>query len=372
MRKFVNNIALFMLPIILTSFMLTVPFYGVGYYTGELKELDRMIAEQRENTNIILGFGYNEQTPYYKLSNANYYQAPIIALGTSRVMQFKDEFFDKTFYNCGGAVSGNYNEYVNFLENLSYTPDTIILGLDAWVFNDAWNCSLGDYSSFSQIEKIDRDTDAIIKSIREDWGNGKWSFSGINDYDENMGFNGRMKDTGFMYDGSYYYGCIYRNPEQQVDWQFADTLDRVATGTRRFEWGEHIDNDTLVQLENLLCYCKVNNINVIGFLAPFAPTVYDAMTNSGNYGYLDEISPACEELFADYGCEYYDFVDSECFNVTDDYFVDGFHGSEIAYGYILEDMISNDSSISNFVDLDQTEYWLNNSFDGRTFYDPNN
>ena len=68
-------------------------------------------------------------------------------------MQFKDVFFEKSFFNCGGAVAGNYNEYENFLKNLEYKPECILLGLDTWVFNDAWNQSCGDYSSFEKIEK---------------------------------------------------------------------------------------------------------------------------------------------------------------------------------------------------------------------------
>ena len=371
MKRFIRDIILLILPIVLMV-AVRLLIYIVAMECGEFKDIQDNIEIQRENHTVLIGLGYNEQTRYYKLVNANYYEADILALGTSRVMQFKDVFFEKSFFNCGGAVAGNYNEYENFLKNLEYKPECILLGLDAWVFNDAWNQSCGDYSSFGKIEKIDRSKRVMLESIMADWKKGKWTFKNMNDYPDNIGFNGRIKDSGFMYDGSYYEGYLCRKPEEQEDYLFADTLARIETGTRRFEWGDNIDQDTLVQLENLLTYCADNDIEVIGFLAPFAPTVYMTMRDSGNYGYLEQIEPACEILFSKYCFEFYNYMDGSCLNVTNDYFLDGFHGSEIVYGYILEDMISKGSRVDKYVDLSNTHYLLEIAYDGKTFYDPDN
>lgn len=92
MKKFICQLFIFMIPfgIILVVFCF---FMRVGYVTGEFRDLDTLIQEQREDHSIFIGMGYNEQTSYYKLTNANYYQPDVITLGTSRVMQFKNEFF---------------------------------------------------------------------------------------------------------------------------------------------------------------------------------------------------------------------------------------------------------------------------------------
>lgn len=234
MRKFVGNIILLCLPIVVYLIVLVVPFYYAGLVTYELTDVDDCIEMQRANPEALYGIGYSSATSWYKLKNADYYNASIIALGTSRVMQFKKDYFEDSFYNCGGAVDGNYNEYVNFLENLSYKPSIVILGLDAWVFNDEWNSGLSDYASFVEISKPNVNNMNVIKRIRQDWNN-KWNFNQLDGYSSNIGFNGRLKDDGFMLDGSYYYGNIYRNPELQEDYNFVNTLDRIATGTRRFE-----------------------------------------------------------------------------------------------------------------------------------------
>lgn len=369
MARFVRNVVLFILPVVL---LLGVPIslYFLARETGEFDSIEVSAENQRNNHNSILGLGYNEQTAYYKLLNANYYEAPIISLGTSRVMQFKEGFFTTQFYNCGGAVGGNFNEYRNFIENLKYSPDTIIIGLDAWVFNDAWNLGCAEYNGFQQITELDRGTVPLMKAIVKDWVSRKWSVDELNLYPGNIGFNGRVKDNGFMYDGSYYYGDLYRDPTSSGDYEFADTKSRISNGVSRFEWGEHIDEDTLKQLENLLSYCKEKNINVVGFLAPFAPSIYDIMSESGNYNYLNEIMPACANLFDSYGYEFYDYMDGENLGLSDEYFIDGFHGSEVAYGRILQNMVESNSSLKQYTNLGSIEYLNYNAYSGFVFENP--
>lgn len=369
MKRFIKNILLFFLPVIMFCCAM-LPFYFAAVNCGEFKDIEESIEIQRKNHDILIGLGYNEQTAYYKLVNANYYQADVIALGTSRVMQFKKEFFKSSFYNCGGAVGGNYKEYVNFLENLTYKPKVILLGLDQWVFNDAWNRSCTDYTGFKKIEKENRNKGSMLKKIVKDWTRKKWRFTDLKLYPVNIGFNGRIKDEGFIYDGSYYYGNIYRNPKGQKDYQFKDTFDRIEGGKYRFEWGKHIDTDTLEQLKFLLDYCSEKKIFVIGFLPPFAPAVYNRIVQSGNYDYFNEIAPFCQELFAGYGFEFYDYTDNNRLIVTDKYFIDGFHGSDVLYGKIIQDMIKKGSIINNEVDLQTTDSLLNNAYSEKTFFSP--
>lgn len=369
MRKFIKHVCLFFFPSI--SFIFAVGcFYFQVKDSGEFYSADECIEYQRENEKSLLGMGYYENTPYYKLTNVDYYKTPIIALGTSRVMQFKKVFFSSDFYNCGGAVAGNYNEYLNFLLNMKYNPECIILGLDSWVFNDGWNAGLPEYNEFVNINHGTLNKKIILKNMFDDWNAGKWKFKDLSNYPLNIGFNGKVKDAGFMHDGSYYYGNVYRNPINQVDYGFVDTRERIRKGVSRFEWGDRIDNDTVVQLENLLRYCKENNIYVIGFLAPFAPSIYDEMINSGNYGYLMEITPACEKMFNIYGYEYYDFLDVRDLGVTDDFFVDGFHGSEVVYGKMMLKMLSENSLIEKYSDVNKIENILESTYNGLVFYNP--
>lgn len=348
-----------------------VPFYAACIKCGEFSDIQDAIEKQREDESVLIGYAYNEQRAYYKLTNANYYEADLIALGTSRVMQFKADYFSSEFYNCGGGVEGNYDEYINFLENLTYKPETILLGIDAWVFNDAWNSSCTAYDDFVNISMVERDKLAMLKSIISDWSSKKWTFEDLKSYSYNVGFNGCIKDSGFMYDGSYYYGDIYRNPEEH-DRQFLDIHNRVVSGKNRFEWGADVDSDTVIQLQNLLEYCRENNIRVIGFLTPFAPSIYSEMLQSGNYGYIEEMKSTCQKIFDTYSFELYDYVDGAVYGVTDAYYIDGYHGSEVVYGYILKDMCEQGSEIGKYIDMDELAWLLDNAYSELVFKNPHN
>lgn len=354
----------------IVTFPDTILFGGIIYRVhllcrmdyGELVDFDQLIEGQRQDHDIFIGMGYNEQTAYYKLENANYYQADVIALGTSRVMQFRIDYFFPDFYNCGGAVSWNYDEYLNFLKNLNYTPEVIIVGLDQWVFNDAWNQHGVSYRTKIPIDMLDRNSMSIGWAMMKDLFNRKWNIHTIENYPMNYGVNGQIKDSGFQWDGSYYYGNAYREPTAQEDYMFANTFDRIAGGYGRFEWGDHVDDKTYEYLEVLLEYCNENGIMVIGFAPPFAPSVYDRMIDSGNYGYLGEISPKCEEIFGQYGYEYFDYTDISVLGVGDAYFVDGFHGGEVAYAYMVEDMLVQESCLRKYVNEELLKELLDNRY----------
>ena len=360
MKRFIKNIFLFFLPVFLFC-AATIPFYLAAVNCGEFKDIEENIETQRKNPNVLIGLGYNEQTTYYKLVNANYYQAEVIALGSSRVMQFKEEFFKSSFYNCGGAVNWNYDEYVNFLENLTYKPKVIILGVDQWVFNNEWNRNRKKYSSFASIKKIDRNKASMLKQIIKDWSQNKWSFSSLNLYKKNIGFNGCIKNDGFMLDGSYYYGEIYRRPEERRDYQFSNSFERMKKGDSPFVWGQEIEIETIKQLTSLLQYCVKHNIYVIGFLPPFAPSVCKRMKDSGNYSYIDKIPASCKEIFDAYGYECYNYTNNEGLTVIDDNFIDGFHGSDIVYGKILNNMIKHKSRINLYLDTMKVNSLINKS-----------
>lgn len=370
MKKFVIKILLFLWPVWIIAGMLLYVYFEAKS-TGEFDSVKEMLAAQKEDHEVLIGLGYNEGTGYLKLERVNEYRPEVVTLGTSRVLQFKEAFFTVPFYNCGGVVSGNFRSYKRFLQNLNYTPAVVVIGIDTWFFNDAWSKRNPDDGVFYEITADKRSMMPMLRSIGADRLSGRWTEEMLQAYPDNIGFNGRVKDAGCMYDGSYYYGDIYRLPERGLDYDgFSDSLNRIATGGMRFEWGEHIDREVLEHLEEVLSYCSEQGITVVGFLAPFAPFVYDAMQESGHYGYCSEIMPACKELFDQFGYELYDYTDGETLGVTDDCFVDGSHGSDIVYAAILADMKKNASAIGPYIDDGKIERWLQSAYSGLVFENP--
>lgn len=367
MKRIIIKMICFILPFV----VFFLPFMIVALLTMEIVDFNQVMNIQRlSKREILVGMGYNEQTDYYKLSNMNYFEPEVIALGTSRVMQFKGDYFVREFYNVGGAVNNNFDEYKNFLENVkpSAMPELIILGLDSWVFNDSWNQSVSSADCYWEIEKYKPDVRSTLFSIIEDYMDGKWSFSQVIDsQNSNLGFNGQLREDGFLVDGSYYYGDFYRNPKLQKDYLFADTYDRIENGIQRFEYGNVVDAETLCELEDLLAYCRQHSIQVVAFIPPFAPSVYDKLQNSGHYGYMENIYSKCLPLFTKYGFEVYDVQNSRALGCSDEYFVDGFHGGDIVYGKIIQYMISENSIIKEFTDEVKLNSMIENSYSPTVF-----
>lgn len=349
-------------------------FFCAASFTKEVSDYDGITKSQQESSSeFIVGMGYNEQTSYYKLSNIEYYHPEVIALGTSRVMQFKADYFSTGFYNAGGAVNNNYDEYQNFLANLNIDvrPKLIILGLDTWVFNDNWNRNASKTDKFYKIVKNRPDIRSILLVMMADYRDKKWTFGQLLDEEKNcLGFNGRIKKSGFLKDGSYYYGDNYRNPKAQKDYLFADTYSRIDTGAYRFEYGETVDEESLMELNGLLDYCKQENIMVVAFIPPFAPSVYEKMQNSDRYGYMKDIYPKCEELFRQYNYEVYDLQNPSILGCADDYYIDGFHGGDIVYGKIIKHMLANGSIINQYIDEVELERMIKQAYSHQVFEDP--
>lgn len=344
MKKFIFKVIIYILP-----FALTIgPFLFVALRTGEILSYDTIINIQNHSENVIVGMAYNEQRSYYKYANVNEKKVDVIAFGTSRVLPFREEYFETTFYNCGSIVSGNFNEYLYVLENLENLPQVIILGVDQWIFNDNWNKPY-EATSFSQLVESDIDEAAIVKTMMLDYAEGKWEFKQVLNGEHNLGLSGVVKGKGYRKDGSYSYADVYRDVKNSSDYGFRGTLQSIEKGTDRFQYADELDVTTIRYFEQLLAYCYEKDIKVIAFTPPFAPTVCKAMDNE-NYDYMKQIAPTVQVICEQYGYEFYDFTDVSKLGCTDDYFVDGFHGGDIAYGMMVLEMCERKSYLAEIVD----------------------
>ena len=137
------------------------------------------------------------------------------------------------------------------------------------------------------------------------------------------------RGAGFYADGSYTYGTAVLHPEKSVDAEFKDTFQRIAKNTNRFEYGETPDAESLAQTEALLAFCARAGIEVTAFLPPYAPSVWQRMQETGQYGYIPATFASLETMFARYGFEVFDY--SYLPETNDSQYVDGFHGSDRVY-----------------------------------------
>ena len=370
MKKFILKIVLF--SILLVLFI--APSFLILKFSGEnYKDLKTVV---KKNENFLIGYAYQENNYGYLkwLSIVENKKNEIIVLGSSRVLSFRKEMFQSSFYNAGYTIHsiGDFKVFLESLPEDKY-PSYLIIGLDQWMFNINWNSGVvkgrPKYSWANSFSKYPKPN--IHFSVYKDLIKGKYGLNVItnNSLTNKIGLNALVSNTGFRNDGSILYGQqiskLINNDSTANDYKFNNTFDRVKNGNNRFQFGGSINDMAINELIKLLSFCKNSNINVIGFVPPFANSVYNEMINSNNYFYINDLEKRLSKIFNEYDYEFYNYPSGNYCNSNDNEFIDGFHGGDLVYANILIDMLKKQSilnEVSNVNKLDTDKKKKKNRF----------
>jgi len=337
----------FSFPLGLFILIFSFPVY-VAFNSKEILHIDTMIRQQ-QSKDILVGTAIQNINSQLKYRSVKKLQPDIIALGTSRVMQFRREYFtnDVIFYNAGGAVV-NLPQYNDFIKMLNNSPKILIVGLDQYFFNE--NYAKNDQESNKyrynySFSKVIMNTFKMVK-------NKEISIFQEYRYNNNIGLTAKVYGDGFRKDGSYFYNRNINEPESEYSkkyrYPFEDTMQRIDSGNSRFEYGEDVWQISIEQIYQFLHECKNRNIEVIAFLPPYAPYIITKLMENGNYQYIWKIYNTLISIFNEYNYEIYDFTDSS--DLSDDsMYIDGFHGDDKTYNNILKRMKKDGSIISRYI-----------------------
>lgn len=341
---------------IVTFFLVSIPSLFVYKLLLKAKEdfsLQEAVKFQLEQ-NAIYNFLSNDMFKY-KLELIKNIKPKIIALGSSRVMQFREESFNTSFITTGGAM--NYlNEGYLFLQEMKkiHKPEIIILGLDFWWFNEKFY----QPKVFDQQEKKEIDIKSKINQTLSMVIKGEISFdifeyilkdtNDITSY-QNMGLRSLKYSNGFRKDGSYQYSNFILGDEKNSDIKFSNTYDRINNGNSRFEYANHVSKERVEIFDEIIKFAKDNDIKLILFIPPLANEVVEKMSSLGDkYNYVSEF----RKLVKDTDIENYDFYDMRDYYKDSCEFVDGFHGGDVTYQRILKKMYDQNSSLSKYLNID--------------------
>jgi len=357
MKKFIFKTALLL---IVSSLFILPPFLILKYSGENFKDIKDVI---RKNNDFLIGYAHNENNYGYLkwLSINENKKHKILALGSSRVLQFRKNMFKSSFYNAGYTITtiGDFKSFLEDIPNDKY-PKYLILGIDQWMFNVNYNsgkvAGRPKYYWSNNFSKYPNPN--IYLSVYKGLFTGKYTVDIINNSSSNkIGLNALVNNTGFRNDGSMYYGSqiskLINKDASSVDFKFNDTFSRIKDGNKRFEYSENINELAVDELHDLLFFCKKNNINVIGFTPPFANSVYDKMISSNKYLYINNLEKKLQKVFNKYDYEFYNYPSGKLLGSNDDQFLDGFHGGEVVYLNILIDMLKKHSILNEVVEIDK-------------------
>ena len=356
MRKLLVQLFVFLCPIII---LLIPPTYILFKAKENFYHIDNLLAKKDK---YLIGYAYNEiNYGSLKWSDLDLNtRRNVWALGSSRVLQFRKQMFDSSFYNVGYTI-GSINDFRPFLKSVPVAkyPKYIIIGLDQWMFNSFWD----DLNTVRSIESWKNSFNffpqmALYSTVYDDLlVKKKINFSSLQKDKtiKQVGLNSIINNTGFRNDGSMQYGRqiagLINHSKTVEDYEYSDTFERIKKGNQRFEYGTSVNEKALIELAELLKYFKRHKIEVIAILPPFADKVYDKMTQSNKYRYLPEIYNKIKPLFDHYKYEIYDFSKVSLCGSDDTETIDGFHGGEVTYQKIMIKMLDAGSALNGVANI---------------------
>jgi hypothetical protein len=316
-------------------------------------DLQGVVREQAAGRFAIFGSGVSQDFVDYKLTLYSAVKPDIIALGSSRVMQFRGKYFTRKFLNIGGT-SGNLAVLRSTVEAMLkvHTPEAVILGLDFWWFTQRWEAdpfkevppTFGTYAySFD-----------VLKTPYEWLLDGKLTpgqfFAPLTGgFEKHLyGIMAQKTGDGFATDGSWYYTADVTGQQHPFDYQFQDTLKQVRYGIKAFAAAPEIPAAHVDALAEILCKLQSRGVRTYLFITPLSQTVYDAMhEREKDYPQMFRLA----EILNARDIEVQDYSDPRVLKSVDCEFVDGFHGGDVTYARILRALADKYPSLVQHVDI---------------------
>lgn len=354
---------LFCLPLLV---LFGVPALLMGL-SGEFTPAGTVIARQQTDPQTLLGLAYSDSSLYVKARRLAQVHPEVLALGNSRVMQFRSGFFQPgvRFYNAGGAVS-MVQDYRVYLQRLAPAdvPRFLLLAADDSFFHPSAEGESAIKNHLREQERFVTSSSPPVEIYRAHWRKvwadlwaGKIQVRKVlarRGASNRVGMPAVCLDQGYRADGSYRYSALdnrVTDPRHR-DYQFAHTLSLVQQGAGRFAWGTDVSEKSLQEFNRFLDFCAEHRIHVIGFSPPFPHAVNAAMQALGDkYAYAAKTHAALQSSLTARGFEYYDFSDFAAVQAPDEEAIDGFHGSERTYLRLLIYMLEHGSRLNEVAEL---------------------
>lgn len=362
LMKFCKKLIIFVVPLLI----LYAPVFLSGEHITGKAAAHR---QHQDKQSILYGPAAENQFRYYKAESSRMIDPSVLLLGDSRALQVRSFFFDHgvNFYNAGYSVV-HTADMQYFLEAQDVQNiDMVIIVLSHFSFNanfqDIEYPKHADYKQMPSNGIFDAGIQAkyMWNSIKA----GKFILANMSNKNA-IGQNAKINFNGMLNDGSYYYGELFAKEDQRTegtDDRLKDTLNRIKNASSRFEHGDSANPKAFHYLEQFLQYCKNNGIFVIAYAPPYAPAVNNAMLEKGEaYAYQYEMLETVPSIFKEYEFEFYDYTDAASLDCTDDFYLDGFHGSDVVFLRIFMDMMARGSLLNEYCSLEHLRAYDQNRY----------
>lgn len=351
MKNFIKRGLIFLIPLVLAIILTNYFVDPANLFSNEFeKELAEILINEKNAAGV---YNYDErifQKEYIEqMQNKN--EAAV--LGSSRSLQIREEMIESDgFFNHGvsGAVLEDYIAVTEIYRENDKLPEKIILGINPWIFNkhnveERWRSIEKYYYSF-----FDQDYQQDESLMEDNFGRNFMQLFSATYFQAS--FETLIKGQVFrdieetsqssldvpvkLADGS----LVYQRPRKNISTEDAEieAQNYIRNGVYSLENYFEMDEEYLQHFEQLIAFYQAKEIELIFYLPPYHPLVYDYLKKNEEYHIIYEV----EEYIRD-------FAGKNDINLVGDYspaeleldkddFHDGMHPKEAVMQKIFSDL----------------------------------
>lgn len=335
--------------------------YQVGETLSPAAAVDRTRAQEG-----LYGTAVNANTPDVKLALVAATKPDVVALGSSRSLQFRHFFFTSSFANAGG-VMGELEDARLFLEQMRrfHRPKMLILQLDHWWFlthqgpRPTRPMAGPDAATEVTLQKLVRPYEwmldgSLTPSVFLRGLVGGSIDAGWTGYTP-IGVQANRIGRGLRADGSYLDAKLWigESPGHGSE-QFRQTLTNLARGREKWDPTRRLDPAMIADLQAIIDLARESAEEVVVFLPSLPAPVYQALDASPSGGAVRDIRAALADGVR--SVPYFDFHNPATLDDTACEYLNGDHGGDVSYARILLAMAEAPGSpLAAHVDVDRLE-----------------
>lgn len=301
--------------------------------------LAKLIADG--NNVIIPGYDINERILQKHFIKENERKFDVIVIGSSRTFSFgKESFPADSFHNfsmSGASVEDNITIF-NLIEEKQGFPKTVIICADPWLLNRnngavRWENLFSEYFSTLQKYNIQKKMEKDINLIKiKELFSLAYTRSSLSDLRKGI-FLARYSyqtteddniDNGILRaDGVNIYHREIRERSQKAVNEAA--LKYISGNIYSVEHFNKLDESLKQQFEAMIDRMRDNNVEVILFLPPYHPVVYEFLLKKEKYNMVFSAERYFKDLATKKGLIIWGAYNPASIGLTDKDFFDGMH-----------------------------------------------
>lgn len=371
MTKFIIKVTIFLLVI---SLVYALPL-AIYFVSKDYMSTREVVDSQLRHPESLVGFSYfGERNVEYKKILLEKKQPEVIALGSSRTFQLRQEFFLKPEQFVNAAVPrpaiGNFINFKNLLDSTSNNTKekVVIVLLDKRYFTERYDTST-DANGDSFILKFSHLIGKPLRLLYLDYFSGKYAFGDLvlqSKHTNNIGLWALVRDSGFRVDGSVKEGYETKIPNRLAVLQ-GDINSRVAEIKNYSPILLQKEQNNIIKntkdLDEFLLYCKNHTIKVVGFIPPDPIEVSHEIKLEKNSYSKEQVQlvNTISKIFHNRGYSVYDLSDIALYGGRDEEFIDLIHGGDLLYAKMLLYLANHDKTVMSVVNREALRTMIQSS-----------